>query len=89
MQQPASEACVSRACGHEAGCTRARMHARVRRQRRRQSWSLTGGLLPADQQVTMDYDMAAPLAAPRWLDGFMRFGGVLYEPGLCVIIDVR
>lgn len=40
-------------------------------------------------QVTLDYDMSAPLASPRWTDGLVHFGGVLYEPGVCVIVDVR
>ncbi len=42
-----------------------------------------------DVKVTLDYDMDAPLAGPRWLDGFQQFVDVPYEPGLAVIIDVR
>ena len=44
---------------------------------------------PPPPQVTLDYDMTAPLANPRWTDGYVHFSGVLHEPGLCVIVDVR
>ncbi|KIZ02133.1 hypothetical protein MNEG_5821 [Monoraphidium neglectum] len=42
-----------------------------------------------DVKVTLDYDLTAPLAAPRWLDGFQHFVGAPYSPGLCVVVDVR
>jgi hypothetical protein len=42
-----------------------------------------------DVKVTLDYDLDAPLAAPRWLDGYQHFAGVTYDPALVVLIDVR
>lgn len=42
-----------------------------------------------DVRVTLDYDLSAPLANPRWTDGFVHFGGALYERGMCVLVDVR
>jgi len=42
-----------------------------------------------DVKVTLDYDMEASLAAPRWLDGYQQFVDVPYSPGLVVIVDVR
>jgi hypothetical protein len=44
---------------------------------------------PFKPQVSLDYDLNAPLAAPRWLDGYQQFAGYPYSPGLSVIIDVR
>ena len=37
----------------------------------------------------MLYDLAAPLAAPRWLDGPQPLEGYADERGLCVIVDLR
>ncbi|EFJ52780.1 hypothetical protein VOLCADRAFT_86096 [Volvox carteri f. nagariensis] len=42
-----------------------------------------------DVRVTLDYDMTAPLANPVWTDGFVHFSGVVYEQGMCIIVDVR
>ncbi|GLI63028.1 hypothetical protein VaNZ11_005888, partial [Volvox africanus] len=42
-----------------------------------------------DVRVTLDYDLTAPLANPRWTDGFVHFSGALYERGMCIIVDVR
>ncbi|WIA19544.1 hypothetical protein OEZ85_004153 [Tetradesmus obliquus] len=42
-----------------------------------------------DVKVTLDYDMDAPLAAPRWLDGYQQFAGVPYHPALVLLVDVR
>ena len=42
-----------------------------------------------DVRLTLDYDLDAPLSAPRWLDGFQVFTGLPYHPGLVLLLDVR
>ncbi|GFH14917.1 uncharacterized protein HaLaN_11055, partial [Haematococcus lacustris] len=42
-----------------------------------------------DMKVTLEYDLGAPLASPRWLDGYQAFRGLQYHPGLAIIVDVR
>jgi hypothetical protein len=42
-----------------------------------------------DMKVTLEYDMSACLAAPRWMDGYQHFADIVYEPGLALLIDVR
>ena len=42
-----------------------------------------------DMKATLDYDLTAVLACPRWTDGFQHFENVIYEPSLTVMIDVR
>lgn len=42
-----------------------------------------------DMKATLEYDLTAPLACPRWVDGYQHFAGVVYEAGLAVIVDVR
>jgi len=39
-----------------------------------------GPPLVDDVKVTLDYDLDAPLAAPRWLDGYQQFVDVPYSP---------
>lgn len=39
--------------------------------------------------LTLDYDLAAPLAAPRWLDSMQALTGLPYTPGAVLIADVR
>lgn len=42
-----------------------------------------------DVRLTLDYDLDAPLSAPRWLDGYQAFLGLPYHPGLVLLLDVR
>lgn len=42
-----------------------------------------------DIRLTLDYDLDAQLSAPRWLDGYQAFTGVLYHPCLVLLFDVR
>lgn len=39
--------------------------------------------------MTLEYDMAAHLSGPRWLDDYQMFNDVTYEPGLVVLVDIR
>jgi hypothetical protein len=41
-----------------------------------------------DVRVTLDYDLSAPLAAPRWLDGYQQYAPS-YCPGMVLLVDVR
>jgi hypothetical protein len=40
-------------------------------------------------QATLAYDLGAPLASPRWLDGFAELRGYEDRRGLCAIVDLR
>lgn len=42
-----------------------------------------------DVRLTLDYDLDAPLASPRWLDGAQAFTGLPYHRGLVLLLDVR
>lgn len=46
-------------------------------------------ILSGDVRVTLEYDMAAHLSGPRWLDDYQMFNDVTYEPGLVVLVDIR
>ncbi len=39
-----------------------------------------------DVKVTLDYDMAATLAAPRWTDGLQQYVDLHWDPALAIII---
>lgn len=39
-----------------------------------------------DVKVTLDYDMAARLAAPRWTDGLQQYVDLHSDPALAIII---
>lgn len=40
-------------------------------------------------RLTLDYDLDAPLASPRWLDGAQAFTRLPYTRGLVLLLDVR